>query len=106
MKKIVLGLAAAASLISVAGPASAAPWQSVNQRQANLYQRIDQGIRNGALTRNEAAKLRTRFASIQRLEQQYRRGGLTVRERRDLDQRLADLARSIRTQKHDRQHRG
>lgn len=106
MKKIVLGLAAAATLAGVAGPAYAAPWQSVNRQQASLDHRIDQGVRNGALTRNEAQRLRARFASIQRLEREYRRGGLTVRERRDLDQRLAALSRSIRTQKHDRQYRG
>ena len=106
MKKIVLGLAAAATLVGVAGPASAAPWQSVNQQQARLDQRIDQGVRSGALTRNEAQRLRARFVQIQRLEQQYRRGGLTVRERRDLEQRLANLQRSIRVQKRDRQYRG
>jgi TolA-binding protein len=106
MKKIVLGLAATASLLSLAGPASAAPWQSVNQRQASLDQRIDRGVRNGALTRNEAQRLRARFAQIQRLERQYRRGGLTVRERRDLDQRLTDLQRNIRVEKRDRQYRG
>lgn len=106
MKKIILGLAAAATLVGVAGPASAAPWQSVNRQQASLDQRIDRGVRSGALTRNEAQRLRARFAQIQRLERQYRHGGLTVRERRDLDQRLAGLQRSIRTQKHDRQYRG
>ena len=106
MKTIVLGLAAAATLAGVAGPAAAAPWQPVSRQQANLHQRIDQGVRSGALTRNEAQRLRARFIQIQRLEQQYRRGGLSVRERRDLEQRLAALQRSIRTQKHDRQSRG
>ena len=105
MKKIILGLAATAALVSVAGTAQAAPWQSVNQRQANLDQRIDQGIRSGALNRNEAVQLRTRFASLQQLERRYRRGGLTMSERRDLDRRFDALARSIRAEKHDRQHR-
>jgi len=107
MKKIILGLTAtAAALVGVAGPAQAAHWQSINQRQANLYQRIDQGIRTGALTRNEAGKLRARFATLQRLEQHYRRGGLSIGERRDLEQRFATLSWNIRVQKHDRQHRG
>lgn len=106
MKKIVLALTAtAAALVGVAGPAQAQFWQSINQRQANLYQRIDQGIRTGALNRNEAMRLRSRFATLQQLERQYRRGGLTLSERRELDRRFDALSRSIRHQKHDRQVR-
>jgi hypothetical protein len=55
MKKLTIVLAglgmAAATLPSVA---SAAPWASISQRQANLSARIDQGVRSGALTRPEA----------------------------------------------------
>nr|WP_295372941.1 hypothetical protein [uncultured Sphingosinicella sp.] len=106
MKKIILAVTAtAAALVGVAGPAQAQSWQSINQRQANLYHRIDQGIRTGALNRNEAIRLRSRFATLQRLESHYRRGGLTLSERRDLDQRFTTLSRSIRVQKQDRQVR-
>lgn len=96
-----LGLAAA----SVPATANAAQWQSINQRQASLQQRINQGVRSGALNRNEASRLRTRFANLNRLEYRYRRtgGGLSTWERRDLDHRFDMLSRSIRTQKHDRQ---
>ena len=98
-----LGLAAA----SIPVVAIAAPWQSINQRQANLQSRINQGVRNGALNRNEASRLRTRFANLNRLEYRYRRsgGGLSSWERRDLDQRFNALSRSIRVQKQDRQMR-
>lgn len=98
-----LGLAAA----SIPAAATAAPWQSINQRQANLQSRINQGVRNGALNRNEASRLRTRFANLNRLEYRYRRtgGGLSTWERRDLDQRFNVLSRSIRVQKQDRQTR-
>ncbi|HEY0414093.1 MAG TPA: hypothetical protein VGD66_13230 [Allosphingosinicella sp.] len=103
MKKTILTLAAtAAALVSLSAPAAAAPFQSVDQRQANLFGRIDQGMRSGALTRSEAATLRVRFARLQRLERQYRRGGLTLAERRDLDRRFDALSNSIRAQKHDR----
>jgi hypothetical protein len=106
MKKTILTLAAtAAALVGVSGTATAAPFQSVNQRQAALMSRIDQGIRNGALTRSEASSLRQRFVQIQRLEQQYRRGGLSLAERRDLERRLDALTASIRVQKHDRDGR-
>jgi Ni/Co efflux regulator RcnB len=106
MKKFVLAAAAsAAALVSFAGAADAAQFQSINQRQAQLNQRIQQGVRSGALSRQETVQLRNRFAQLQRLEQQYRRGGLTLAERRDLDRRFNALAASIRIQKNDRNFR-
>lgn len=102
-------LAAALSVAAIALPAaaSAQPWQSINQRQANLSQRIDQGVRTGALNRNEAFRLRTQFRALARLEADYRRSrpGLTVAERRDLDRRFDALSRRIQIQKRDRQYR-
>lgn len=92
--------------IAAAAPA-AAKWQSINQRQRMLDGRIDQGVRNGSLTRAEASRLRTRFANLNRLEYRYRRSGgqLTYRERVDLDRRFDSLSRAVRYQKHDRQMR-
>ena len=82
-------------------------WQSINQRQANLDSRIDQGVRSGALTRVEAARLRAEFQTIVVLEANYRRsgGGLTAWERNDLDQRMNALSARIRINKHDGQTR-
>jgi opacity protein-like surface antigen len=60
MKKF-LAMAVAASALSIAAPAAAQSWQSINERQANLEQRIDAGVRNGSLTRSEAADLRREF---------------------------------------------
>jgi len=112
MNKLAIVFAGLATAV-VAVPAAAAPapapwqqgWQSINQRQANIDRRIDQGIRNGALNRNEAQRLRIEFRDLNRLEQQYRRGGLSMAERRDLDRRFDRLAQRVRTQKHDRQGR-
>jgi hypothetical protein len=104
MKKTILTLAAtAAALTGLAGTANAAPFGgNVNQKEAQIAQRIDQGIRSGALTRGEAGNLRVRLNQIQRLEQGYRRGGLNMSERRDLDRRLDALSASVRVNKHDR----
>ena len=79
------------------------PWENINVRQAGLEQRINQGIRSGALSRNEAMRLRAEFRALSRLEVQYRRSrpGLTMAERRDLDRRFDALAARIRYQKHD-----
>ncbi|HEX4738604.1 MAG TPA: hypothetical protein VH331_13690 [Allosphingosinicella sp.] len=107
MKKTILTLAATAvALTGLAGTANAAPFGgNVNQKEAQIAMRIDQGIRSGALTRGEAQNLRIRLAQVQRLEQVYRRGGLTLRERSDLDRRLDALSASVRVDKHDRDFR-
>lgn len=105
MKKF-LAMAVAATALSVAVPASAQTWQSINARQANLDQRIDVGVRNGSLTRNEAVQLRAEFRQIAMLENAYRRNGLTTAERRDLDRRFDALSARIRFERHDRQNNG
>ncbi|MGR4866257.1 hypothetical protein [Caulobacter sp. LARHSG274] len=106
MKRILLSLAALAAVSAAPLAAQAAPWQSINQRQANLEQRIDQGVRSGELTRAEAARLRGEFRSIARLEASYRRShGLSMRERADLDARFDRLSRQVVAEKHDRQDR-
>ena len=106
MKKLTVMLAglgaAAATLPSVA---SAQAWQPINQRQASLDRRIDMGVRNGALTRPEAARLRGEFRQIARLEYRYRAGGLNAWERRDLNRRFDVLSAKVRWEKHDRNQR-
>lgn len=109
MKRFIIPVLAVASIAAaVPAAASAAPWQTVNQRQANLDQRIDQGVRNGSLTRPEAARLRAQFRQIASLEARYRRtgGGLSAWERQDLDRRFDNLSRQIRAERHDRDDRG
>jgi Ni/Co efflux regulator RcnB len=106
MKRTLLALAALATVAAAPLAAQAAPWQSVNQRQANLEQRIDQGVRNGSLTRPEAKRLRNEFRSITRLEASYRRSnGLSMRERADLDARFDRLSRQVQVERHDRDDR-
>lgn len=106
MKKL-LAMAVAASALAFAAPASAQGWQSINQRQAQLDQRIDVGVRNGSLTRNEAVRLRAEFNDLARLEARYRAGdGLSYGEREDLDRRFDALSQRIRYERNDRQDRG
>jgi Spy/CpxP family protein refolding chaperone len=108
MKRFLMPLAAAAALAAaVPAIADAAPWQSINQRQANLDHRIDQGVRNHSLTRPEATQLRSDFRQLARLEAQYRRSrpGLTAAERRDLDRRFDNLSQRIYAERHDWQRR-
>lgn len=115
MKKIVLAVAAASAL-AAAVPAVAQPyggpdrydryerqggWTNINQRQAQLDRRIDQGLRRGDLTRGEANRLRGEFHSLTRLEYRYRANGLSQWERADLDRRFDALASRIRWERRD-----
>jgi hypothetical protein len=90
MKSLILGLAAAASL-AAALPAAA---QTVDQREHNQAARIEQGVRTGALTPGETARLHAREARLHRYEARVRyrhsarltphaRRVLTHMERRD-----------------------
>lgn len=108
MKKfamLIAGIGIAATGIPAATAQSG--WQSINQRQAQLERRIEQGIRDRSLTRTEAARLRAEFNGIVRLEDRYRRSapGLTMAERRDLDRRFDVLARKIRWERSDWERR-
>lgn len=79
-------------------------WLNINQRQAELDRRIDQGVRRGTLTRSEAARLRAEFRQIAQLERRYRANGLSMRERADLDARFDRLATRIRWEQRDNQY--
>lgn len=108
MKRFILTVAAASAVLgALPAVASAAPWQPINQREANIERRIDQGIRNGSLSRPEAVRLRGQFRDLVRLENQYRRSGgrLTPNERADLQARYDRLSAHVYAQKHDAQHR-
>lgn len=108
MKKIAL-MIAGLGIAATAIPAASAQqgWWGINQRQAQLDRRIDQGVRRGQLTRPEAVRLRSEFRQIVNLEARYRRSapGMTNWERRDLDNRFDRLAQRIRWERRDWQNR-
>lgn len=76
-------------------------WMNINQRQARLDQRIDQGLRSGKLTRREANSLRAEFNTVARLETRYRANGLSNWERSDLDRRFDALSARLRWERTD-----
>ena len=80
-------------------------WQSINQRQRQLDNRIDWGVQRGYISRREAVRLRGEFNDIARLEVQYRRNGLNQAERRDLDRRFDHLSATVEAELRDRDHR-
>jgi hypothetical protein len=108
MKKILLSIAAV-SAIAAAVPAVASA-QAYDRgygggdRVARLDQRIDMGIRNGGLTRNEAWRLKGDLRETARLQARYSRGGLNGWERADLDRRFDSISAQIRYERHDRDY--
>jgi hypothetical protein len=103
MKKTLLSLLAGVTLITLPVAANAQAWTNINQRQAQLDQRIDAGVRSGQLNAREAARLRSEFQQILQLESRYRRNGLDASERADLDRRFDSLSQQIRVERRDAQ---
>jgi hypothetical protein len=107
MKRITACIAAAAAM-ATAAPALAQGfygWTSIDRRQAQIDRRIDQGLRTGQLTRNEAFRLRNEFRDLTRLEIAYRRNGLTPWERADLDRRFDRLSYQVMAERRDNDRR-
>ncbi len=103
MKRFLVSAAALAVATAAPLAADATPWQPINQRQATLERRLDEGVRSGQISRPEAAGLRSQFRALKRLEAEYRRsgGGLSARERADLDSRFDRLSHAVKFEKHD-----
>ncbi len=79
-------------------------WMNINQRQAQLDRRIDEGVRRGEINRREAWRLRSEFRQIAQLEARYRANGLSNWERADLDRRFDRLAAQIHWERNDNQY--
>lgn len=111
MKKLAtLAVIGASTATLLATAASAQPyggrWMPINERQAQLQQRIDRGVAHGDLTRREAYRLQSQMRDLARLEARYRMNGLSSWERADLDHRFDRLSAQIRFERHDRQQYG
>jgi hypothetical protein len=104
MNKFMLSITAVSALAAATVIPAVASAQSINQRQAMLERRIDQGLRNGSLSRGEAYRLNTQLRETARLESRYRRGGLSGWERADLDRRFDRISAAIRYERHDRDY--
>lgn len=78
---------------------------SIDHRQQNQQQRIDQGVQSGALTNREANHLEKAQERIQGMEDKAKSdGSVTSQERKRLQQAENVQSRHINRQKNDRQH--
>ena len=94
-----LAVVAAVGILSVMAPA-----QNINKRLQNQNQRINQGVKNGELTRNQVDALKSRDASIRARElrdKAHDNGKLTTKERQNLNKSLNATSKAIYRDKHD-----
>jgi hypothetical protein len=76
----------------------------IQQRMQNQEQRIDQGVKSGALTPKETGRIEAEQAKIQQTEQRMKSDGqLTPKERQKLRNMQDRSSRHIYNQKHDAQ---
>ena len=103
MKKMLIGLVAAAGLGVLSGPATdAAADTRIDQRQYNQEQRIRQGLSSGRLTRDEYRALAREQRQIARMESRAMADGwLTGRERADIERAQDQANQNIRRFLHD-----
>jgi hypothetical protein len=107
--KTTVALALAAFMIPVfaqtAPPAKdPAATPGIDKRQAIQQKRIEQGVKSGALTGREAARLEKREAKIEADKQAAKADGkVTLAERKKLNRELDSTSRAIHHQKHDAQ---
>ena len=79
---------------------------TVDERQARIHNRIQNGFERGQLTRREARQLERHLARIEEKERGYEYDGrLTRREQADLHADLDQLAQRLRFERRDAQNR-
>ncbi len=90
MLKVVLGITA---LTFAFAASSYADTPKIDHREANQEQRIDNGIRSGALTPKEEAKLDAGQAKIERMEDKAKADG-TVTKHESIESRMNKARKS------------
>lgn len=70
---------------------------NIDAMQAQLQQRINQGISNGRLNQREAARLQAKMSNLNTIEARMRMSGnrLSRGERNSLQRRIASLSQEI-----------
>ena len=101
--KIILAAAALAATALTTLPASA---DEIDRRQANQISRIQQGLRDGSLTRSEASRLIEEQKRIAEMERRAERDGkVTRQEKAALDRAQDNASRHIYQERHDNESR-
>ena len=76
--------------------------QGIDQRLRNAHEGVDRGIQSGALTREEANRLKSELNSVRNDEARMKADGrLTHQERQRLEKKLDRLEKRISQLKHN-----
>lgn len=88
-------------------PGNAGNTPGIDNRQINISERIDEGVRTGRITRREADRLYSRERRIARHEAAFKADGVvTQQERRQLRNELTALRHEVERMMHNRRERG
>lgn len=86
-------------------PATTPSTPNLDKREANQQRRIDQGVKSGQLTPQEAERLQKRQDRLTANEAKAKADGVvTNKERAQLQAEANRNSRAIAREKHDRQH--
>lgn len=106
MRKIIFGAVIAIALLAGNEVNAQSRTPVITHRQVRQHHRIQHGVRNGSLTRNEARHLRYRETKIRHDKRMARRDGVvTPYERRHIRREQSRASYAIYRQKHDGQRR-
>ena len=106
MTRIVSILLTAMFVLALGISVSAQSTPGVDNRQQRQQKRIKQGVKNGSLTKREAAKLEAGQAKTRKMERKAKADGtVTASERAKLQHRENKTSKKIYHQKHDNQTR-
>ena len=104
MKKIFFSLVLVAGMSAYTFAQTATP--VIKEHQKNQQDRIQEGVKNGSLTRKEAARLRDRRQEThEEIKEAKADGVVTHEERADIKQDQKQTSRAIYRQKHDGQRK-
>lgn len=96
-----------AGLAIVAASTSIVSADEIDRRQYNQERRIQQGVRDGTVTRSEYYRLEQEQARIRDLERRAKADGrVDHREAAQIRNAQQDASRHIYQEKHDRENRG
>ncbi|CAH1905934.1 conserved hypothetical protein [Candidatus Nitrotoga sp. HW29] len=102
MLKVVFGITAITLGFAVS---SYADTPRIDNREAKQEQRIDQGIRSGALTPKEEAKLDAGQVKVERMEERAKADGtVTQHERKRINRVQNEQSQKIHDMKHNGAH--
>jgi hypothetical protein len=96
----------ALAALTVVGATSASA-DEIDRRQANQERRIQEGVRNGEITRREYRQLEAEQARIRELERRAKADGrVDAREAAEIRRAQNDASRHISQESHDGERRG